>query len=155
MRRSKNRWTTANIVNSAVARNNQHIINAPKAPLTEQQKLLAKSQEKRSVEKEWISLNVAKWCNDHALTLETEYRFDPVRQWRADWYISGLRVICEYEGIYSTQSRHTSLNGYSADTDKYRAASMAGFILLRYTSKNYKNVLADLNRIYNSKLKTA
>ena len=41
--------------------------------------------EKRSIQKEWLSLNLTYWANEHAVSIETEYRFDEVRKWRFDW----------------------------------------------------------------------
>lgn len=104
--------------------------------------------EKVSKEKEWLLLNLTKFCNDRALTLETEYKFFEYRKWQSDYYVSALRCLIEYEGLVSTKSRHTTITGYTGDAEKYSKASELGFIVLRYTALNYQNVIADLTRIY-------
>ena len=50
----------------------------------------------------------------------------------------------EYEGIFSTKSRHTTITGFTGDIDKYNHAQRLGWTIYRYTSKNYKEVLGDL-----------
>lgn len=100
-----------------------------------------------SKEKDWIAYNLAIWANEHSMILEEEYRFHPTRKWRADWAISALRVLIEYEGLMSAKSRHTSVKGFTGDTDKYREAAKAGWIVLRYTALNYKQVIQDLDEI--------
>lgn len=110
-------------------------------------RVVAKHWEKRSKEKDWMGWNLLYWCNQHALSLEEEYRFHPDRKWRSDWAIPGIRVLIEYEGLMSEKSRHTSVKGYSGDSDKYREAAKAGWVVLRYTALNYKQVLKDLEDI--------
>lgn len=68
---------------------------------------------------------------------ETEYRFHEKRQFRFDVAIPDKRIAIEYEGIYSSTSRHTTLDGYSKDCDKYNLAAVRGWRVLRFTSKNY------------------
>ena len=106
---------------------------------------------KRSREKEWLSWNLSYWANEHALTLETEFMFHLYRKWRFDWCLPGLKVGIEFEGIMAEKSRHTSVVGYSSDTTKYREASKDGWIVLRYTVINYRQVLKDLNEIFQKK----
>lgn len=95
----------------------------------------------------WMHYNLQYFCNERAMELIKEYRFHSVRLWRLDFYIPALKVGIEYEGIFSDKSRHTTFKGYSADTDKYREAAKLGIMVLRYTSKNYKQVLDDLREI--------
>lgn len=42
------------------------------------------------------------------------------------------------------KSGHTTLNGYTKDTDKYNLATIDGWRLLRFTIKNYKQVIKKL-----------
>lgn len=116
-------------------------------------RVVSRHWEKRSKEKDWLGWNLLFFCNNHALILEEEYKFDVNgRQWKGDYCIPALSVLVEYEGIFSEKSRHTSLKGYTGDTDKYREAAKQGWIVLRYTAKNYKQVINDLNEILKSKL---
>lgn len=105
---------------------------------------------KRSKEKDWISWNLSLWCNEHALTLEEEYRFHPERKFRIDWFIPALSIGIEYEGIFSEKSRHTNKVGYSKDTEKYNLAANNGITILRYTAMNFKQLLRDLDEIYHA-----
>lgn len=105
---------------------------------------------KRSKEKDWIKWNLSLWCNEHALTLEEEYKFHPDRKWRFDWAISALKVAIEYNGIISEKSRHTSIKGYSGDMEKINAAGKCGWTILQYTPLNYKDLLRDLDEIYHN-----
>jgi len=70
------------------------------------------------------------------------------RKWRFDWAISSLKIGIEFEGLMSEKSRHTTIKGFSGDTQKYNAAQELGYIVLRYTVLNYKDLLTDLDRIY-------
>lgn len=86
----------------------------------------------------------------------TEYKFCPDRKFRADYYLPGLNLLVEYEGIgsgadngraYSGASRHTTAAGYAKDCEKYNIAQILGFRLLRYTPFNYTQARADLRRL--------
>lgn len=89
----------------------------------------------------------------HGFTLVHEYQFDPSRKWRADHYIPELNVLIEYEGMgrgkYGTLGGHQTINGYSANCEKYNRASLLGFRLLRYTALNYNQVHDDLKYLLN------
>lgn len=74
-----------------------------------------------------------------------ELRFHPVRRWRFDWAIPQMKVAIEYEGIISAKSRHTTIKGFTGDTEKYNEAAKLGWKVLRYTALNYKNLKEDLN----------
>ena len=67
------------------------------------------------------------------LKVEKEYRFHPVRKWRADYAIESIRVLIEVEGGIWTQGRHTRGKGYLGDMEKYNAATVMGWKVLRYT----------------------
>lgn len=102
---------------------------------------------KPSKEKQWIHDNLVYWCNQQAVTLETEYKFHPDRKWRFDWAIPSLKIAIEYEGLFSAKSRHTTISGFNNDTEKYNACQAAGWRLLRYTAKNHKNLVQDLQKM--------
>ena len=64
-----------------------------------------------------------------------EYQFALVlgRHWRFDWAWPAQRVALEVEGGAFTQGRHTRGKGFIEDMDKYNAAQLAGWIVLRVT----------------------
>ena len=66
-----------------------------------------------------------------------EYVFAEPRRWRFDFAWPHLHLAVEIEGgTWSyKQSRHTSMRGYAADCAKYNHAAIAGWCVLRYTSK--------------------
>lgn len=70
-----------------------------------------------------------------------EYRFDPVRRWRFDfaWPLDKLAV--EIEGGISkwVPGRHQRAEGMQKDLDKYNAAVLAGWRLLRFSSTDVLN----------------
>jgi len=66
-----------------------------------------------------------------------EYRFDQVRRWRFDLLINGEGISAhpiaiEIEGL---NGRHQSMKGFLADMEKYNAATIAGYRLLRFTTR--------------------
>jgi hypothetical protein len=77
----------------------------------------------------------------------TDYRFDATRFWKFDWAMPVIKVAVEYEGLFSAKSRHTTATGYSGDTEKYNAAALQGWRVLRYTALTYKNLPDDLAKL--------
>lgn len=75
-----------------------------------------------------------------------EFPFDPVRKWRFDFAWPELKIALEVEGgteRYATDSlgqrhlvggRHNRPRGYEADLEKYNAATLAGWRVLRATT---------------------
>lgn len=61
-----------------------------------------------------------------------EYRFDADRQWRFDVAFLAQRVAIELEGGVWTAGRHTRSTGFKADCEKYTAAAVAGWRILRF-----------------------
>lgn len=111
-------------------------------------KIVSKAFKKKSKEKEWIEMNLMHWCNEHCLQLQSEYKFHPERKFRFDWCIPSIKWACEYEGIFSEQSRHTNKIGYAKDAQKYREALKLGWKVFRYTAVDHKNLITDLNEYY-------
>ena len=63
--------------------------------------------------------------------LEREYRFEPMRRWRADFaYLGKRKVIIEIEGW----GRHQRWQGYHDDIEKYNYATMLGYSLIRLSA---------------------
>ena len=73
---------------------------------------------------------------------EREYRFHPTRRWRFDfcWPDHMLAVECE-GGTWGKKkkSRHTTSSGFEKDCEKYNAAAMLGWSVMRFTSKMINN----------------
>lgn len=64
-------------------------------------------------------------------TLEREYRFHPVRKWRADYCHVATRILVELEGGLYGGGRHSRASGFLGDIEKYNAAAMLGYTVLR------------------------
>ena len=63
----------------------------------------------------------------------TEHRFAPPRRWRMDYAWLDARLALEVEGGVWTHGRHTRGAGFLADVEKYNAATLLGWRLLRTT----------------------
>ncbi len=64
-----------------------------------------------------------------------EYRFHPVRKWRFDWAYPGRFIGIEHEGGTYNRGRHVRPKGYAADCEKYNAAAILGWRVLRFTTE--------------------
>lgn len=64
---------------------------------------------------------------------ETEHRFHPARRWRFDFAFPALRLGVEVEGGLYSRGRHVRPAGYEADLEKYNAAALAGWMVLRFS----------------------
>lgn len=80
-----------------------------------------------------------------------ELQFHDLRKFRFDWAIPEWKLAIEYEGIFSKKSRHTGINGYTIDCEKYNLAQLEGWKILRYTAKNYNQFSNDL-KIFTQKV---
>lgn len=97
--------------------------------------------------KEWISKNLWAWARANNLEIRKEFEFDDERKWRFDWCFPSMLVAIEYEGLMSAKSRHTTVTGFTGDTEKYNTAQALGWKVLRYTALNYKDMIEDLNKL--------
>lgn len=90
---------------------------------------------------------------DSGLPFVREHKFCPNRKFRFDWAIitTHCKIGLEYEGLMSAKSRHTSIIGFTKDTEKYNLAQSLGWIVLRYTALNYKNMMKDIIEVIKSK----
>ena len=68
-----------------------------------------------------------------------EFRFHPTRPWRFDYAWPSEKVALEVEGGAWTKGRHTRGKGFLADMEKYNAATILGWRLLRSTPKQLKS----------------
>ena len=78
-----------------------------------------------------------------------ELRFHATRRWRFDLAIPSKKIAVEYEGVFSAKSRHTTKQGYTKDTEKYNAATILGWQVLRYTAANINEAITDVKSILN------
>ncbi len=76
------------------------------------------------------------------IKFEQEYKFHPTRKWRADFFITGTNILIEVEGGVWSGGRHTRGKGYLGDMEKYNAAAVMGFKVLRFDTHQVKSGLA-------------
>ncbi|RCU24321.1 DUF559 domain-containing protein [Acinetobacter baumannii] len=72
------------------------------------------------------------------IAYEQEFRFHPERKWRADFLITGTKILIEVEGGIWSGGRHTRGKGYIGDMEKYNSAAMMGFTVLRFSTEQVK-----------------
>jgi len=64
---------------------------------------------------------------------EREYRFAPPRRWRFDFCWPDKLLAVEAEGGVYSRGRHVRPVGFEKDAEKYNAAVVAGWRVLRFT----------------------
>lgn len=99
----------------------------------------------------WMHWNIWYFCEVHNLKFKKEYQFAKAekKKFRFDFAIPSIKFACEYDGLVSDKSGHTSFKGYTQDTEKMKLANQYGFTVYRYTFMNYKTVVKDLETFYN------
>ena len=89
--------------------------------------------------------------NELKLWYEKEFRFHKIRKWRFDFAITSRMTAIEIEGAVFQNGRHTRGKGFSNDCEKYNAAALLGWKVLRYTTNqikdNPKQIYDDLKTI--------
>ncbi len=79
---------------------------------------------------------------------ETEYRFHPERKWRFDYAYPDKKIAIEQEGGVWIGGRHNRASGFLKDLEKYNAAAVLGWRILRYTpEKMTTDAVDDLKKI--------
>ena len=71
------------------------------------------------------------WRAQGGPELEKEFRFHPVRKWRADFAHLPSRILIEIEGGIYVNGRHNRGAGFAADLEKYLEACLAGWRVVR------------------------
>lgn len=66
---------------------------------------------------------------------QRQYRFHPKRKWMFDFAWPDVKVAVEIEGGTWTNGRHTRGSGFEGDCEKYNAAGMDGWLVLRFIGK--------------------
>lgn len=74
--------------------------------------------------------------------LRREFAFDPVRKWRFDFAYPAIKVALEVEGGVHSGGRHTTGTGFTQDVEKYNAAALAGWLVIRATAAHVKSGVA-------------
>lgn len=145
------RMTIQAIKDSACGHLNAHLWNTPKEKKARKNaiggRLVTKFYATRSEEKNHIQLVLIAFAQKNGLQLYEEYRFTEDRGWRFDWCIPALNLAIEYEGLMSEKSGHTTITGYTKDTDKYNRAAVEGWSVIRVTALNYKTLIDQLNAL--------
>ena len=77
---------------------------------------------------------VALWRAAGGPPLETEVKFHPTRKWRADFAHADSRTLIEIEGGVFSGGRHTRGTGYVKDCEKYLAAWLLNYSVIRLTA---------------------
>ena len=95
-------------------------------------------------------VSITKHLRNQGIEHVTEHKFLAYRKFRFDVAILPLKIAIEYEGLMSEKSGHTTLVGFTKNTEKYNLAVIDGWKLLRYTCKNYQDFGKDLERLLNS-----
>ena len=73
------------------------------------------------------------------IEFEQEFEFHPKRKWRADFHLVGKKILVEVEGAIWSGGRHTRSKGYIGDMEKYNAATMMGFQVIRFSTDQVKS----------------
>ncbi len=76
------------------------------------------------------------------IEFEQEFEFHPKRKWRADFHLVGKKILVEVEGGIWSGGRHTRGKGYIGDMQKYNAATMMGYQVIRFSTEQVKSGLA-------------
>ena len=72
----------------------------------------------------------------------TEYQFHPERRWRFDVAWPVYKLAVELEGGVWSRGRHTRGQGFINDCDKYNAAALMDWKVLRFTRKHVDDLTA-------------
>ncbi len=75
---------------------------------------------------------------------QPEYKFHPDRKWRADFAHPGYKIIIEIEGGTFSNGRHVRGKGYLNDMEKYNAAVLQGWRILRYAPGQEAQMMDDV-----------
>lgn len=105
---------------------NRHLLAQPKQPKTQARKDLDAETRQlfaRQFEATWALLG--------GPALEKEVRFDPDRQWRADYLHRPTMTLIELDGGVYNKGRHTRGAGFVEDCFKLNSAALHGYGVIR------------------------
>ena len=102
-----------------------------------------KAKRPASVKKERVVSEGEAILSQHLRTLkiefEQEFKFHPTRKWRADFHLKNKKILVEVEGGIWSNGRHTRGKGYLGDLEKYNAATMMGYQVIRFSTEQVKS----------------
>ena len=75
---------------------------------------------------------------------EQEYKFHPTRKYRFDFAWPHKKIAAECEGAVWSVGRHTRGSGFIADCQKYNAAALLGWTVLRYPKCLIREAVDDI-----------
>lgn len=75
------------------------------------------------------------------ISFTREFKFHPQRKWQADFRIDDMPILVEVEGGVFSNGRHTRGEGYTKDCEKYSAAAVNGWYVIRGTTAQIKEGL--------------
>jgi hypothetical protein len=81
-------------------------------------------------------------------TPQEEYIFCPGRKWRFDFAYPDKKVAIECEGGSWIQGRHNRGTGFANDCEKYNAAALLGWRVLRYTPQMIDRIIPDVEKLF-------
>lgn len=70
---------------------------------------------------------------------EQEFKFHPVRKWRADFLITGYSILIEVEGGVFVNGGHSRGKAYTNNCEKYNTAATMGYYVIRSTTDQVKS----------------
>lgn len=76
------------------------------------------------------------------IEFEREFKFHPKRKWRADFHLVEKMILVEVEGGIWSGGRHTRGKGYLGDMEKYNAATVMGYRVIRFSTEQVTSGLA-------------
>ena len=76
------------------------------------------------------------------IEFEQEFKFHPKRKWRADFHLVEKMILVEVEGGIWSGGRHTRGKGYLGDMEKYNAATVMGYRVIRFSTEQVTSGLA-------------
>ena len=68
-----------------------------------------------------------------------QFRFHPVRRWRADFAWPDAMLLVEVDGATWSRGRHTRGAGFERDCEKTNAATLLGWRVLRFTRQQVES----------------
>jgi len=104
------------------------------------QRTLSPAELRRTLRESPLERMLAAQIEDAGLpTPEREFRFAPPRRWRFDFLWRDLMLAVECEGGVYSRGRHVRPGGFRKDAEKYNAAAMLGYRVLRFTAREIED----------------
>lgn len=139
----RNTFTIESILSSKAGVLNRHLKEVSKV----KKKVVKARNDCKEVQ--WIHWQLKYWCIEKGYEFEKELKFSKERKFRFDFAIPKLMIAIEYDGLNSEKSGHTTLTGFTKDTEKINLAISLGWKVLRFTVLNYKSVLQEVQKNIN------